>query len=327
MYKACEKRYENMIYRRCGKSGLKLPLISIGLWQNFGSVDPFEKSRDIILASFDKGITHFDLANNYGPVYGSAEETFGKIMEKDLRPYRDELVISTKAGFDMWPGPYGDFGSKKYLVASIDQSLKRMKIDYADIFYHHRPDPETPIEETVDALEYIVKSGKALYVAISNYNEVQSEAIYTELKSRGVHCLCNQVRYSIMDRGFSSAINKAGEWNIGTTIYSPLFQGILSGKYINGIPSDSRAAGLSRFLSEKDITGDIVEITKKLKSIADNRGQSMSQMALAWVLNNPNATTVLVGVSKMEQLLDNLGTLNNLEFSEKELKEIDSIIH
>lgn len=324
---ASEKRYENMIYRRCGNSGLKLPLISVGLWQNFGSVDPFEKSKEMILTSFDNGITHFDLANNYGPIPGSAEDTFGKVLKNQLKNYRDELIISTKAGYTMWEGPYGDWGSKKYLVASLDQSLKRMGLDYVDIFYHHRPDPNTPIEETVEALEFIVKSGKALYVAISNYNEIQSEEIYNQLKLKGIHCLCNQVRYSMIDKTMEKAIEKAGELNMGTTIFSPLAQGILSGKYINGIPNDSRAASLSVFLNEKDITGDIVSITKELKTIADNRNQTMSQMALAWVLNNKNVSTVLVGVSKTVQLLDNIGTIKNLDFSDEEILKINKIVN
>lgn len=326
MYSPCNKRYDNMIYKRCGNSGLKLPLISVGLWQNFGSVDPFERSKDIILTSFDKGITHFDLANNYGPLPGSAEDTFGRIISRELRYHRDEIIVSTKAGYTMWPGPYGDWGSKKYLVSSLDQSLKRMNLDYVDIFYHHRPDPNTPIEETVEALEYIVKSGKALYVAISNYNETQSEIIYNQLKLKGIHCLCNQLSYSMLDRNNVKSIKKAGQLKMGTTIFSPLAQGILSGKYINGIPEDSRAAGLSVFLSTKDITGNIVSITKELKAVADKRDQTLSQMSLAWVLTNPDTTSVLVGVSKKEQILENLDTMNNLSFSTDEIELIEDII-
>ncbi len=325
-YIANEKRYEKMEYRRCGNSGLLLPVVSLGLWHNFGSIDSYENSKNMLLGAFDYGINHFDIANNYGPVHGSAEETFGKIINEELKNYRDEIVVTTKAGYGMWPGPYGDWGSKKYLISSCDQSLKRLKLDYVDIFYHHRPDPKTPIEETVDALEQIVRSGKALYVGISNYNLEQTERIVSELKSRGVRCLVHQMKYSMIDRSQESVIDNLDKFGMGGVAFCPLAQGILSGKYIDGIPQDSRAASTNKFLNENNITSDIVEITKKLKAIADERGQTLAQMSLAWVLSHKNMTSAIIGASKLSQIDDNVGVINNLEFSDEEKAMINSIL-
>ncbi len=325
-YTANDKRYEGMKYRRCGNSGLLLPVLSLGMWHNFGSIDSYENSKKMLLGSFDYGINHFDIANNYGPEPGSAEETFGKIIHEELKNYRDEIVVTTKAGYYMWPGPYGEWGSKKNLIASIDQSLKRLKLDYVDIFYHHRPDPNTPIEETVDALEQIVRSGKALYIGISNYNLEQTDKITRVLKERGINCLVHQMRYSMLARGQESVINNLDKFGMGGVAFSPLAQGILTGKYIDGIPKDSRAASANRFLNENNITADVVEITKGLKEIADNRGQSLAQMSLAWVLNNKNMTSVIIGASRMEQIDDNVKVVENLEFSKEEIEAIEKII-
>jgi L-glyceraldehyde 3-phosphate reductase len=326
-YLPANDRYEKMNYKRTGKSGLKLPLISLGLWHNFGGVDVFENCRKMLFRAFDLGITHFDLANNYGPPYGSAEETFGRIMKKDLMPYRDELVISSKAGWDMWPGPYGNFGSRKYLIASLDQSLKRMGIDYVDIFYHHRPDPETPLEETMGALEHIVKSGKALYVGISQYSAQDTKRATDILNKMGTRCLIHQPRYSIMDRwienGLTDVLNGEG---IGCIAFSPLAQGMLTNKYINGIPADSRAGKTGTYLSRDSITEELVSKIKKLNDLAGKRGQTLAQMALAWVLHNPVVTSALIGSSKVEQIDDAVGALNNLSFSEEELRKIDEIM-
>ncbi|MDR1564606.1 MAG: aldo/keto reductase [Oscillospiraceae bacterium] len=328
MYIANQDRYQTMPYPRCGKSGIKLPAVSLGLWHNFGGLQSLEKAREMAALAFDLGITHFDLANNYGPPYGSAEETFGQILKKDLLPYRDELIISTKAGWDMWPGPYGDFGSKKYLVASLDQSLKRMGLDYVDIFYHHRPDPETPIEETMDALAHIVRSGKALYVGISNYNAAQSKLAISTLKDMGVHCLIHQFSYSMLRRlpeedGLIDLLEAEG---VGSIAYSPLSQGLLTERYLKGIPEDSRAGGASVFLQRDNITPKLLAKLQALNEIASSRGQSLAQLALAWVLRGGRVTSVLIGASKLEQIRDCRKTVDNLSFTQDELNEIEKII-
>ena len=327
MYIANDKRYDDMKYIRCGKSGLKLPRVSLGLWHNFGSVDNFENQKKLLFKAFDRGITHFDLANNYGPVYGSAEENFGRIMESDLRPYRDEMIISTKAGYDMWPGPYGNWGSRKYLISSLDQSLKRMKLDYVDIFYHHRPDPETPMEESMGALSDIVKQGKALYVGISNYNAKDTKKAVEILKNNGTPLLIHQPRYNMFDRwveddGLLDTLEESG---VGSICFSPLAQGLLTDRYINGIPSDSRAAR-NHFLKSDRITQELIEKVERLNQIARERNQSLAQMALAWVLRKDRVTSVLIGASKVEQLNDNIDMINNMEFSEEELICIEEIL-
>lgn len=326
-YVAATNRYDSMQYRRCGQSGILLPLLSLGLWHNFGKTDDFENSKSIVRTAFDNGITHFDLANNYGPPYGAAEETFGKILATDFKSYRDELIISSKAGWDMWDGPYGNFGSRKYLMASCDQSLKRMGLDYVDIFYHHRPDPDTPLEETMGALDQIVRSGKALYVGISQYNADDTKRASKILKELGTPCLIHQPRYNMFDRWVEkdllSTLNSEG---IGAIAFSPLEQGILTDKYLNGLPSDSRAVKDGRYLKSDSITPEILEKVKNLNEIARNRGQSLAQMAVAWILRNPEITTVLVGVSKTEQLLDNIKALDNLSFSSDELDAIELIL-
>ena len=327
MYIANDNRYEDMKYIRCGKSGLKLPRVSLGLWHNFGSVDNFENQKKLLFKAFDRGITHFDLANNYGPVYGSAEENFGRIMESDLRPYRDEMIISTKAGYDMWPGPYGNWGSRKYLISSLDQSLKRMKLDYVDIFYHHRPDPETPMEESMGALSDIVKQGKALYVGISNYNAKDTKKAVEILKNNGTPLLIHQPRYNMFDRwveddGLLDTLEESG---VGSICFSPLAQGLLTDRYINGIPSDSRAAR-NHFLKSDRITPELIEKVERLNQIARERNQSLAQMALAWVLRKDRVTSVLIGASKVEQLNDNIDMINNMELSEEELISIEEIL-
>ncbi|WP_416444350.1 L-glyceraldehyde 3-phosphate reductase [Leeuwenhoekiella sp. A16] len=327
-YVAAENRYEDMQYRRCGKSGIKLPLLSLGLWHNFGYNDNFENARAILRTAFDNGITHFDLANNYGPPYGSAESNFGQIYKQDFKPYRDELIISTKAGWDMWPGPYGDLGSRKYLIASLDQSLQRMGLDYVDIFYHHRPDPDTPLEETMGALDQIVRSGKALYVGISQYNAKDTARAAEILKEQRTPFLIHQPRYNMMDRwveddGLLDTLEKVGA---GSIVFSPLEQGILTGKYLNGIPKDSRAATAGSYLSEEQITPQVVEKVQALNEIAQKRNQSLAQMAIAWLLKDDRVTSVLVGVSKVSQLLDNVETLKRLEFSNDELQQIEKIL-
>ncbi len=325
MYTPNENRYNIMEYKRCGRSGLLLPRIALGLWHNFGSIDSFENAKDMIFTAFDLGITHFDLANNYGPVYGSAEETFGRIISNELHPYRDELIISTKAGYDMWPGPYGNFGSRKYLMASLDQSLKRMKLDYVDIFYHHRPDPDTPLEETMNALSDIVRQGKALYVGLSNYNADQTRAAAKILAENKTPLLIMQPRYNMLDRhieadGLFEALDQVGA---GSICFSPLAQGLLTDKYLHGIPADSRAKR-NHFLKESAITPQLVEKLEKLNVIAAGRGQSLAQMALAWVLRN--VTTVLIGASRPDQIVENAKALKNLSFTEDELEEIDNIL-
>jgi L-glyceraldehyde 3-phosphate reductase len=326
-YIPSQTRYDNIRYNRCGRSGLKLPAISLGLWHNFGGVDVFENCRAMLRKAFDLGITHFDLANNYGPPYGSAEETFGQIFRKDLAPYRDELVISSKAGWDMWPGPYGDFGSRKYLVASLDQSLKRMGLEYVDIFYHHRPDPETPLEETMGALDYIVRSGRALYVGISMYSPELTRQAAKILRDLGTPCLIHQPNYSMFDRWVEGGLlNVLTEEGIGCIVFSPLYQGMLTDRYLKGIPSDSRAGKPDTYLSKEDITEDKLLRVRRLNEMAQKRGQSMAQMALAWVLRQPAVTSALVGASRVSQVEDSVATLNRLDFSQEELSKIEQIL-
>ncbi|MUP45612.1 L-glyceraldehyde 3-phosphate reductase [Gramella sp. BOM4] len=327
-YSPSENRYEKMQYRRCGKSGIKLPLISLGLWHNFGDQDDLSNARQLLRTAFDNGITHFDLANNYGPPYGSAEKNFGKFFSDDFQPYRDELIISTKAGWDMWPGPYGNFGSRKYLIASLDQSLKRMGLDYVDIFYHHRPDPETPLEETMGALDQIVRQGKALYVGISQYNAEDTARAAKILKEQGTSFLIHQPRYNMMDRWVEDKLlDTLEEIGIGSIVFSPLEQGILTNKYLGGIPEDSRAAREGSYLDKSSITEELVDQVTQLNQIAESRGQSLAQMAVAWLLKDERVTSVLVGVSKVSQLNDNLQALQNIEFSESELQQIDKTLN
>jgi L-glyceraldehyde 3-phosphate reductase len=325
MYEPVETRYQHMRYNRCGRSGLLLPVISLGLWQNFGGVDSFENSRAMLLHAFDCGITHLDLANNYGPPPGSAEETLGQVLTKDLRPYRDELIISSKAGYTMWPGPYGDWGSKKYLVSSLDQSLKRMGLEYVDIFYSHRPDPQTPLEETMGALDAIVRSGKALYAGISNYRAEQTAAAARILKSLGTPCAIHQPRYNMFERWVEETMTGVfNEEGIGCIVFSPLARGLLTDRYLNGIPADSRAGRGSQF--KPDIDTLKVEKVRKLNEIARGRGQSMAQMALAWVLRLPQITSALIGASRIQQIDDAIGALNHLDFSAAELAQIETIL-
>lgn len=327
MYNPSEKRYDNMLYRRCGKSGLLLPAISLGLWHNFGNITPFCVQQSLLRIAFDNGITHFDLANNYGSPYGEAERNFGIHMERDWRPYRDELVISTKAGYDMWKGPYGNHGSRKYLMASLDQSLKRMHLDYVDIFYHHRPDPDTPIEETMQALHDIVRSGKALYVGISNYNAEQAEIAIKTLKNMGTHLLIHQQNYSMLNRTAENGlIDVLANEGVGCIAFSPLAGGVLAGRYLEGFSADSRAMHDPRYLRPESITDEKINIVRKLNELAGKRGQTMAQMALAWVLRTENITSVLVGASKPEQILENIKAFENAEFSDEELAEIDLIL-
>lgn len=325
-----EDRYEKMKYIRCGSSGLLLPRVALGLWHNFGSVDPMENQKAIIFEAFNNGITHFDLANNYGPIYGSAEENFGRILKNNLSSYRDEMIISTKAGYDMWPGPYGNGGSRKYLISSLDQSLKRMSLDYVDIFYHHRPDPNTPLEETMSALTDIVKQGKALYVGLSNYHLKELKEASKILKENKTPCLIHQFSYSMFNRwseveGLHEVHREEG---IGSIAFSPLAQGVLTNKYLKGIPEDSRAKKISsRFLNEKDITTEKINKLMELNKIAESRNQSLAQMALAWVLRDDLVTTVLIGASKPEQIIDNKNIINNLVFSGREIEMIEAILN
>ena len=323
-YKASTKRYQNMQYRNTGSSGLKLPLLSLGLWHNFGGNSMSSESKKILFKAFDLGITHFDLANNYGPPYGSAESNFGKVMQQDLMKYRDELIISSKAGYDMWEGPYGEWGSKKHIIASCDQSLKRMKLDYVDIFYSHRFDPNTPLEETADALESIYRSGKALYIGVSSYSAKKTDEMSSILKKRGIKILIHQPSYSLINRwiekGLSSSLKKN---EIGCIAFSPLAQGMLSEKYLQGIPKISRANQKITSLDKKLITKENIQIIQELNIIAKNRGQSLSQMAIAWVLHNKTITSALIGVRNTKQLLENVQALENLNFSKEELKLID----
>lgn len=328
MYQPSEKRYDVMKYKRCGRSGLLLPRIALGLWQNFGCEKPLEAQRDILLHAFDLGITHFDLANNYGsPARGKAEENFGQIVKNELKPYREELIISTKAGFDMWPGPYGNWGSRKYLMSSLDQSLRRMGLDYVDIFYHHRPDPETPLEETMGALSDMVRQGKALYVGISNYEEKEARQAAAILRANGTPCLIHQPRYNMFERwvedGLLSMLDKEG---IGCICFSPLAQGALTNRYLLGIPADSRAAREGTTVGGRYLSEEKLVKIKELNSIAQRRGQSLAQMALSWVLRRDEVTTVLIGASSVKQLDDNAACLDCLEFSTEELEQIDVIL-
>ena len=326
-YLASDKRYDNMIYNRVGRSGLKLPAISLGWWYNFGGLDVFENGRAIARRAFDLGITHFDLANNYGPPPGSAEENFGTLYKQDFHPYRDELIISTKAGYDMWPGPYGEWGSRKYMLASLDQSLKRMGIDYVDIFYSHRPDPDTPLEETLGALDSAVKQGKALYAGISSYNPEQTRRSAQILRGMGTPCLIHQPRYSMVDRWVENGLlDVLTEEGIGCIVFSPLEQGQLTDRYLKGIPSGARATKPERvWLTPDDVKKNLPKV-QKLNDVAQKRGQSLAQMALAWVLRKPAVTSALIGASSVKQLEDNLAALNNLKFSDDELSNIESIL-
>lgn len=327
MYTANENRYEKMQYNRCGASGLKLPAVSLGLWHNFGDTGNFENMKQMCFTAFDNGITHFDLANNYGPAEGSAEVNFGKILKEDMAAYRDEMIISTKAGYYMWPGPYGDWGSRKYLIASLDQSLKRMGLEYVDIFYHHRPDPETPLEETMEALAQIVRSGKALYAGISNYDGPTLEKATKILTDLHVPFIINQNRYNIFDRKIekNGLKEKAKELNKGIICFSPLEQGLLSDRYLKGIPEDSRVRTDGRFLQENRINEDVLVKVRALNDIASKRGQTLAEMALAWILKDGYVTSVLVGASRPSQILDNIKAIQNTTFTEEELREIDKI--
>ena len=328
MYQANESRYETMKYNRCGESGLLLPAVSLGLWHNFGDTANYENMKELCFCAFDNGITHFDLANNYGPKPGSAEINFGRILKEEMMPYRDEMIISTKAGYDMWEGPYGNWGSRKYLIASLDQSLKRMGLEYVDIFYHHRMDPNTPLEETMGALEQIVRSGKALYVGLSNYDGETLERACKILDERHVPFIINQNRYSMLDRTpeENGLLEKAVELKKGVITFSPLAQGLLSNRYLNGIPNDSRVKTDGRFLKEEAIDEKTVAGLKQLNEIASKRNQSLAQMALAWLLSKDCITSVLIGASKKEQILDNIQALDNLEFSSEEIDEIGTVL-
>lgn len=327
VYQADAQRYEKMTYHRCGRSGLKLPAISLGLWHNFGDSTRVDNSRDLLRHAFDNGITHFDLANNYGPPPGSAEENFGRILREDFRGYRDELVLSSKAGYTMWDGPYGDWGSRKYLISSLDQSLKRMGVEYVDIFYHHRPDAETPLEETMTALDHLVRQGKALYVGLSNYPaELAAQAIAL-LKDLGTPCLIHQPKYSLFERAPEAGLlDVLGERGVGSIAFSPLAGGMLTDRYLQGIPDDSRAASGSRFLSGDQLTPEKMDKVQRLNALAQGRGQKLSQMALAWVLRGDRVTSVLIGASKTSQIDDAVQMLDNRHFSAQELAQIDAIL-
>ncbi|MEK3902627.1 aldo/keto reductase [Paenibacillus sp. FSL R7-0179] len=327
MYIANPERYDTMKYNRTGRSGLLLPAISLGLWHNFGGNDVYENGRAMVRRAFDLGITHFDLANNYGPPAGSAEESFGRMLKTDLAPYRDELIISSKAGYYMWPGPYGEWGSRKYLVSSLDQSLKRMGLDYVDIYYHHRPDPNTPLEETMSALDFLVRQGKALYVGLSNYKPEEAREAAQILRRLGTPCLIHQPNYSMMSRWIEDGLQDVlEEEGIGTIAFSPLQKGILTDRYLNGIAADSRAAGPSVFLSEKELTPEVLAKVGKLNEIAAARGQKMSQLALSWVLRGGKVTSALIGASKTSQIEDAVASLNAPELSTEELEQIESIL-
>jgi len=327
-YLANKERYNRIPYNRCGNSGLKLPAISLGLWHNFGDVDDFNNGKEIILSAFDEGITHFDLANNYGPPPGSAERNFGKILKNELHNYRDEIIVSTKAGYDMWPGPYGEWGSKKYLVASLDQSLKRMGLEYVDIFYSHRPDPKTPLEETMATLDLIIRQGKALYVGISNYDPEQTQNAVKILESLGTTCVIHQPKYSMLVREpeneLFEVLNKNG---IGCIPFSPLAQGLLTNKYLKGIPKDSRAEKPHGFLQKSAITPDLLQKLRRLDDLAQLRSQSLAQMAISWILRDERVTSVLIGASSVTQLMNNLASLDNLNFTSEELAKIDKILN
>jgi len=325
-YIADEARYEKMKYRRAGKSGLQLPELSLGLWHNFGFNDDFKNSRELLKCAFDNGITHFDLANNYGIPAGSAESTLGKILKKEFKNYRDELIISSKAGYGMWPGPYGDFGSKKYLTASLDQSLNRMGLDYVDIFYHHRPDSETPLEETMGTLDLMVRQGKALYVGISNYSAEETAKASKILNNLGTPCLIHQPKYNIFDRWVENGLLDTLETEgIGSIAFSPLAQGMLTSRYLNGFPEDSRAIKDGRFINTTQISGMLSKI-KQLNEIAENRNQSLAQMAISWILKDDRITSVLIGASKKEQILDSLKAIDNTTFSKEELQKIENVL-
>jgi L-glyceraldehyde 3-phosphate reductase len=326
-YSASEDRYQSMTYSRCGRSGLRLPRISLGLWHNFGANDPRETARRMLLGAFDLGITHFDLANNYGPPPGAAELTLSEVLKTDLNRYRDELIISTKAGYDMWPGPYGDHGSRKYLLASLDQSLKRLGLEYVDIFYHHRPDPETPVEESMGALEHALRSGKALYVGISNYNAEQTHRAVRELERLNIKCTVHQPSYSIFNRWVEPellpGLKREG---VGCIVFSPLAQGLLSNRYLNDLPPDSRAIRSGRFLKPSDLTETRMQQIHALNDVAAARGQSLAQLALTWVLRQPAVTSALIGASRVSQIADSVGALNSPELSAEELAKIDAIV-
>jgi L-glyceraldehyde 3-phosphate reductase len=326
-YLAADKRYATMRYNRTGRSGLKLPAFSLGLWHNFGGVDTYENGRAMVLRAFDLGVTHFDLANNYGPPPGSAEDTFGQIMRHDLAPYRDELIISTKAGYYMWPGPYGEWGSRKYLVASLDQSLRRMGLDYVDIFYSHRPDPDTPLEETMGALDQIVRSGKALYAGISSYSPDQTRQAAKILRSLGTPCLIHQPSYNMFNRWIEDGLLEAlREEGVGCIVFSPLAQGLLTNKYLGGIPEDSRAAKPHGFLKPEHVTDERIAKVRRLNELALARGQTLAQLALAWVLRHPEVTSALMGASRVAQVEDAVATLQNLSFTAEELQTIEQIL-
>lgn len=326
-YTPASDRYNKMIYRRCGRSGLKLPVISLGLWHNFGDITTFGVQQKILRAAFDNGITHFDLANNYGPPAGEAERNFGEHLKRDWRPYRDELVISTKAGFGMWRGPYGDHGSRKYLIASLDQSLKRMNLEYVDIFYHHRPDDETPVEETMGALYDIVKSGKALYAGISNYNPEQTKRAIRCMKEMGMHMLIHQPNYNMFNRSIENGLTDVvAEEGVGIMAFAPLAGGRLTGRYLNGIPEDSRASHDPRFLRASDINEELLKTVRALNAVAERRGQTLAQLALVWTLRDPVVTSALIGASKPEQVVENVKALENMTLTEEELNEIDTIL-
>ncbi len=328
MYQAENERYSTMIYRRAGKTGLKLPLISLGLWHNFGDVTHLETSRKMIHKAFDLGVTHFDIANNYGPPAGSAEKNFGRILKEDMQSYRDEMIISTKAGYYMWPGPYGDFGSRKYLLSSLDQSLKRMGLDYVDIFYHHRPDPDTPLEETMLALDQSVRQGKALYVGLSNYQGAQAKEAFEILKELKTPVVMTQPRYSMLDRWIEAdgLLDVTEAYGVGNIVFSPLAQGLLTNKYLKSIPEDSRIASESIFLTEDKITKELLAGIEALNVMAKERNQTLAQMALAWTLRDERVTTALIGASKVSQVEDCVATIHNLSFTEDELATIDRIV-
>ena len=326
-YIPAENRYDTMVYRRCGRSGILLPAISLGLWHNFGNITPFGVQQSLLRTAFDNGITHFDLANNYGPPYGDAERNFGVHMDRDWHTHRDELILSTKAGYDMWKGPYGDHGSRKYLMASIDQSLKRMHVDYVDIFYHHRPDPDTPIEETMGALDSIVRSGKALYVGISNYKPQEAAQAIETLRKLGTPCLIEQPSYSMLNRWIEDGLTDVlREKQVGCICFAPLAGGILTGKYLNGIPADSRAGHDPRYLKPQSIRPEQLDKVARLAGIAESRGQTLSQLALSWVLRDPVVTSALIGASRPEQITENIQAVHRTEFTQEELNEIEAIL-
>ncbi len=326
-YSPAPDRYDSMTYKRCGRSGLMLPAVSLGLWHNFGGVDSLENARAMLRRAFDLGITHFDLANNYGPPYGSAEKTFGRLFAQDFAPLRDELIISSKAGWDMWPGPYGDWGSRKYLVASLDQSLERMGLDYVDIFYHHRPDPETPLEETMGALDFIVRSGRALYAGISMYPPDLTRRAVEMLRSLGTPCLIHQPNYSLLDRWIEDGLLEVlTDEGVGCIVFSPLAQGLLTDRYLEGIPAGSRAARDDSYLSRNAVTEKLVDTVRRLNEVAAARGQTMAQMAVAWVLRQPGVTSALIGASRPGQIEEAVAALDRLDFGADELETIDAVL-